>query len=335
MRSDLSLHAPFASVPLLADCDAMCVYCAQGALKAAHVGVSLSSSEASIAAPFTYLEPNIRCVPLLLSEGRSALQTSFSLFRFIAMYSLIQFSAVILAYFVGSVLGNWQYLYQDMLVVFVLTLCMGATDASRQLSEKRPSADLLSFSNLLCVFVHMAICTAFQVFLFCMVSRQPGYVNYADVNEVGNAATMETTSLYYFSNFQYLIMALLFAMGHPWKRPLYTNLRFTAWCATVLSLNLALLFSPSMAGFWRSDDVSLPTQWRGRLFALVLLHVAVSCTWEMAGLQYCVGLWKRWKRGRGEVGWVYGHLKRISGPGVKEYHRLRGEFEQGWGVSEE
>ena len=61
------------------------------ALKAAHVGISLSSSEASIAAPFTYLEPNIRCVPILLGQGRSALQTSFSLFKFIAMYSLIQF----------------------------------------------------------------------------------------------------------------------------------------------------------------------------------------------------------------------------------------------------
>ena len=172
------------------------------ALKAAHVGVSLSSAEASIAAPFTYLEPNIRCVPILLSEGRSALQTAFSLFRFIAMYSLIQFSAVILAYFVGSVLGNWQYLYQDMLVVFVLTLCIGATDASRQLSVKRPSANLLSVSNLLCVFVHMAICVAFQVFTFCMVSQQDGYVDYTQTNDVGDARTMQTTSLYYFSNYQ-------------------------------------------------------------------------------------------------------------------------------------
>ena len=303
-----------------------------GALKAANVGVSLSSSEASIAAPFTYLQPNIRCVPLLLSEGRSALQTSFSLFRFIAMYSLIQFSAVILTYFVGSVLGNWQYLYQDMLVVFVLTLCIGATDASRQLSVKRPSADLLSFANLVCVAVHMLICVAFQVLVFSLVSKQAGYIDYTATNAVGDASTMETTSLYYFSNFQYLLMAVLFAMGNPWKRPLYTNLRFTGWCIVVLSLNLALLFSPGTAGFWRSDDVELPSEWRGRLFALVLFHLTVSCAWELAGLRYCTRCWKRWKRSRGEVGWVYGHLKRISGPGVKEYHRLRGEFEQGWGM---
>ena len=67
-----------------------------GALKAAMVGVSLSESEASIAAPFTYQRPNIECVPALLSEGRSSLVTSFQLFRYISMYSLTQFGAAIL-----------------------------------------------------------------------------------------------------------------------------------------------------------------------------------------------------------------------------------------------
>ena len=58
----------------------LCVSC--GALKTAHVGVSLSESEASIAAPFTYQRPNISCIPILLSEGRSSLVTSFQLFRY-------------------------------------------------------------------------------------------------------------------------------------------------------------------------------------------------------------------------------------------------------------
>ena len=75
-----------------------------GALKTAHVGVSLSESEASIAAPFTSSVPHIGCVPTLLSEGRSSLITSFQLFRFMAMYSMTQFGAVILTYFQVRVL---------------------------------------------------------------------------------------------------------------------------------------------------------------------------------------------------------------------------------------
>ena len=83
------------------------------ALKAAHVGVSVAAaSEASIAAPFTSRQAHIACVPRLLAEGRASLVTSFQLFRFMAMYSLIQFTAAILCYFKGGVLGNYQYLYQ-------------------------------------------------------------------------------------------------------------------------------------------------------------------------------------------------------------------------------
>lgn len=47
------------------------------ALKTAHIGVSLSEAEASIAAPFTCKKPDIACVEDVLKEGRAALATSF------------------------------------------------------------------------------------------------------------------------------------------------------------------------------------------------------------------------------------------------------------------
>jgi cation-transporting P-type ATPase 13A2 len=57
------------------------------ALRAAHVGISLSQVEASVAAPFTYAvdNPSIEAVPMLLLEGRGALTTSFNLFLFMAL----------------------------------------------------------------------------------------------------------------------------------------------------------------------------------------------------------------------------------------------------------
>ena len=47
------------------------------ALKYADTGISLSESEASVAAPFTSKIPDISCIPVLLKEGRSSLATSF------------------------------------------------------------------------------------------------------------------------------------------------------------------------------------------------------------------------------------------------------------------
>ena len=72
------------------------------ALKAAHAGISLSEAEASVASPFTSKVPNITCVPHLLAEGRAALTTSFSVFKYMALYSLILFASVSMLYWVSS-----------------------------------------------------------------------------------------------------------------------------------------------------------------------------------------------------------------------------------------
>jgi len=66
------------------------------ALKTADIGVSLSEAEASIAAPFTSQIQDISCIPIVLREGRCALTTSYQTFKFIEIYSAIQFFAVFL-----------------------------------------------------------------------------------------------------------------------------------------------------------------------------------------------------------------------------------------------
>jgi cation-transporting ATPase 13A3/4/5 len=67
-----------------------------GALKAAHAGISLSEAESSVASPFTSKEPNIGCIVEVIREGRSALVTSFAIFKYMAAYSLMQFASVMI-----------------------------------------------------------------------------------------------------------------------------------------------------------------------------------------------------------------------------------------------
>lgn len=97
-----------------------------GALKAADVGISLSEAEASVAAPFTSRIFDISCVPSIIryvdsgiasvpdliltccSEGRAALVTSFSCFKYMSLYSAIQFTSVSFLYASASNLGDFQ-----------------------------------------------------------------------------------------------------------------------------------------------------------------------------------------------------------------------------------
>ena len=98
-------------------CVAMCGDGANdcGALKKAHVGISLSEAEASVASPFTSKEANISCLPELVREGRCALVTSFGIFKYMAAYSLVQYASVILMYEIDSNLTDLEFLYIDLL----------------------------------------------------------------------------------------------------------------------------------------------------------------------------------------------------------------------------
>ena len=83
--------------------------------------MSLKLGDASMAAPFTSRTPNIRCVPTAIREGRAALVTSFSVFKYMALYSIIQFVSVLILYSVST--RYWS----------VLALLTGSLISSRYL----------------------------------------------------------------------------------------------------------------------------------------------------------------------------------------------------------
>lgn len=55
-------------------------------------------------------------------EGRAALVTSFSCFKYMALYSLIQFTSVTLLYAFGSNLGDFQFLYIDLFLILPIAV---------------------------------------------------------------------------------------------------------------------------------------------------------------------------------------------------------------------
>ena len=72
-----------------------------GALRIANAGISLSVAESSVAAPFTYKEKNICCVPLLIREGRATLTATFGAFKYQVSYCFILLGAVLILFWNG------------------------------------------------------------------------------------------------------------------------------------------------------------------------------------------------------------------------------------------
>uniref|UniRef100_A0A8B9I8Y6 Polyamine-transporting ATPase 13A3 n=1 Tax=Anser brachyrhynchus TaxID=132585 RepID=A0A8B9I8Y6_9AVES len=215
-----------------------------GALKRAHGGISLSELEASVASPFTSRTPNISCVPKLIREGRAALITSFCVFKFMALYSIIQYISVTLLYSILSNLGDFQFLFIDLAIILVVVFTMSLNPAWKELVARRPPSGLISGPLLCSVLSQIIICLAFQTFGFfwvkqhvkclccsaCNILDATNTSSAHDGNETHqdehNIKNYENTTLFFISSFQYLIVAIVFSKGKPFRQPCYKNFLF-------------------------------------------------------------------------------------------------------------
>uniref|UniRef100_A0A673YCK2 Polyamine-transporting ATPase 13A3 n=1 Tax=Salmo trutta TaxID=8032 RepID=A0A673YCK2_SALTR len=229
-----------------------------GALKRAHGGISLSELEASVASPFTSRTPNISCVPSLIREGRAALITSFCVFKFMALYSIIQYISVTLLYSILSNLGDFQFLFIDIAIILLIVFTMSLNPAWKELVSRRPPSGLISGPLLFSVLTQILICLGFQTIAFLWVRHQAWYDIWTPESDACNSSphanfspkhnsseddhnikNYENTSLFYVSSFQYLIVAIVFSKGKPFRQPSYKN--FNA-AVSVLEKNIPKVF---------------------------------------------------------------------------------------------
>ncbi|XP_070609984.1 polyamine-transporting ATPase 13A3 isoform X4 [Erythrolamprus reginae] len=287
-----------------------------GALKRAHGGISLSELEASVASPFTSRTPSIACVPSLIREGRAALVTSFCVFKFMALYSIIQYLSVTLLYSVQSNLGDFQFLFIDLAIILVLVFTMSLNPAWKELVAQRPPSGLISGALLCSVLSQMVICLAFQVLGFLWVKQQPWYETWspssdacnlsANASQPGNHSlpedehniqNYENTTLFLLSAFQYITIAVVFSKGRPFRQPCYRNYLFVASVGALYAFALALLLHPVAAIESFLELVCVPEAWRVTVLLLVLANAGVSMLVE-EGLDRCHGCALRGLLGR-------------------------------------
>ncbi|XP_008316832.1 polyamine-transporting ATPase 13A2 isoform X2 [Cynoglossus semilaevis] len=216
-----------------------------GALRAADVGVSLSEAEASVASPFTSRTENISCVPLLIREGRCSLVTSFSLFKYMAMYSLIQFCSVNILYTLQTTLGDLQFLFIDIFLVTFLAVVMGRGGPNDKLHTKRPPASLLALPVLGGLFIHTCLIVLAQLSALYITSSKEWFIPLnATVFGAENLPNMENTSVFSLSAFQYIILAVVVTKGYPHKKPMFYNIIFFGLVIILLGVVTWLVLYP-------------------------------------------------------------------------------------------
>lgn len=129
-----------------------------GALKAAHVGLALSSAEASIVAPFTSGQKQISDIVWVVKEGRCSLETAFLGFKYMILYPLIQLMISASLNELKTSLSSNQYLFDDMVLVTSLALFALYTEPRNELSKSKPVDTLFSREILVSLVGQLFLC---------------------------------------------------------------------------------------------------------------------------------------------------------------------------------
>ncbi|KAK4203685.1 putative type V cation-transporting ATPase [Triangularia verruculosa] len=265
-------------VDKLQSIDYSCGFCGDGAndcgaLKAADVGISLSEAEASVAAPFTSRVFDITCVPKVIREGRAALVTSFACFKYMSLYSAIQFTTVSFLYASASNLGDFQFLYIDLALILPIAVFMGWANPFPKLCRKKPIADLVSRKVLAPLLCHMVICILIQTITFVAVRKVDWFIppTTPKPGEKPDVENSEVTALFLVSCFQYVLAGWVLNAGRPFREVVWKNWPFLATMVAALALSAFMVVAPPE---WLPFMRLTPTSWDFKLVIFALGAVA-------------------------------------------------------------
>ncbi|PFH37536.1 hypothetical protein BESB_039940 [Besnoitia besnoiti] len=264
-------------------------------------------SGASLASSFSAV--SLWATVQLLLEGRCMVMNSFSTFKFIACYSVIQFTSVLLLYAQAGNLTDAQYMWIDLFTILPLSVTLARTNAADSLSPLTPPRSLVSAPILVSLLGQLVIQVFFQILALVLLCRQPFYVPFipdtshdllrassvAAVDGGDSLAGFENTVVFLVSSMQYIFCCAAFtSSSFPWRKAIWTNHQCFAGMALLLLASVAfLLFAPSdlpaviapsfafLASWLRLRVSAIPRDFRLKLLQLVACNGLLSLLFEV------------------------------------------------------
>uniref|UniRef100_A0A915DDE9 Cation-transporting ATPase n=1 Tax=Ditylenchus dipsaci TaxID=166011 RepID=A0A915DDE9_9BILA len=120
-------------------------------------------------------------------------------------------------YWLNTNMTDIQFLYIDLALVTLVSVFFGYTPACERLSGTPPPTRLLSLASMLSVIGQLIIIGSFQLFTFIYTTYQPWFIPYAMPigDQVEDRRSMQGTSIFCVSTFQYITLAIIYSKGYP------------------------------------------------------------------------------------------------------------------------
>ncbi|OLY81621.1 putative cation-transporting ATPase 13A3 [Smittium mucronatum] len=222
-----------------------------GALRAAHVGLALSNSEASIVSPFSSTNKSIYSCVELMSQGRGAIATSFANYKFLILYgqTMAMFKAFSMYYSVTISQPVW--ITVDAFISVGMTLSMSLSKPIKKLSKTRPTAQLLGAQTLTSALGQIIINWLYMIILFIVLYRQPWYrchefdsssIDYKKWWLLGDNYESEILGMVIM--IQFANCGLIYNFGYKFRQRWYRNYVLLIVYAAFISIFSYIMLSP-------------------------------------------------------------------------------------------
>jgi magnesium-transporting ATPase (P-type) len=221
-----------------------------GSLKTAHVGVSLSTSEASLVAPFTSTDNTITSVTEVLREGRCAIASALAAYSFYILYGQTESFLQVIAAYLSVTFYEWCWVYLDAIWSISLAFSLPLAKAAKKLTLRQPTDSLLGAETLFSVCGILAWNFLYLVIAMFALWNQDWFAcRKWNSNDVSNVLIIgdnyESSLLFVIGGFQIVASSMVLNYGYSFRQGWLKNYVFVLLSITWMTFVLVMTIYPS------------------------------------------------------------------------------------------
>ncbi|XP_072383561.1 polyamine-transporting ATPase 13A3-like isoform X2 [Diabrotica undecimpunctata] len=122
-----------------------------------------------------------------------------------------------------SMIGDAQFLFVDLIITTSFAITMARQGPSGYLGSKRPMSSLVSAKNVLPLLLQIALCALFQIGSIYYLFQQRWFKPIPSNTIEPIIVSWENTVVFCVSCYQYIILAVVYSKGRPYREMLITN----------------------------------------------------------------------------------------------------------------